>query len=481
MPQHTSEARRGIPDDRLARLLDSPSLARVVPQVAPELLHQLIRSRGLDAFSEIVAYATPEQLTAIFDLDLWRPAEPGQDERFDADRFADWLDLLVEAGDSVSVRILADMDIHLAVAGLSRHVRVFDLGSLEPTAQSDDEAMESGIGRADLTCELGGYLVVARRTDAWDAIMTLLLALDTEHPSRFHAVMEGCRRLSNSAPEIDGLDDLLEAPEQHLHDVTIGREQRLSQLGYCTPGDARAFLEMARSGRRDRTVAPGPPHPTVRPSPLALVQSETSAPRLAHLRSFMARVRDTDEAAFLERNQELAFLANALVAGSMLQSDPFTPRDASEAAAAICNLGLELADAPAPDLVAAFEAGWSTLYREVCAYSARRLMETLGELHCLDPTVQSDLQALRIELRKQCEAGAPWRARDALDVMATLDMVVWTALLGLFSECPVIPDALTAILEGRKGAVSATKFEFISTTAQIDLVRTFMARLPELL
>ena len=75
-----------------------------------------------------------------------------------------------------------------------------------------------------VACEVGGYLVRAIRADAWDAIVALLLALDTGHPDCFHAVMRGCRRLSNSAPEIDGLDDLLMEPEQLLHDVALDRD-----------------------------------------------------------------------------------------------------------------------------------------------------------------------------------------------------------------------------------------------------------------
>ena len=57
----------GSVHDRLARLLDTPHLARVVPHLAPETLHQLIRHRGLDACGELVASMTPEQLTSVFD------------------------------------------------------------------------------------------------------------------------------------------------------------------------------------------------------------------------------------------------------------------------------------------------------------------------------------------------------------------------------------------------------------------------------
>ena len=61
-------------DHRLARLLDTPFFARVVPHLAPETLHRLIQYRGLDACGELVTSATPAQLASLLDLDLWRHA-----------------------------------------------------------------------------------------------------------------------------------------------------------------------------------------------------------------------------------------------------------------------------------------------------------------------------------------------------------------------------------------------------------------------
>ncbi len=245
----------GSVDHRLARLLDSPFLARVVPHLAPETLHQLIHYRGLEACGELVTSATPAQLTSLLDLDLWRRAQPGRDEQFNVDRFGEWLEVLVDTGDSVAARTVAALDKHLVIVGLCRYLRVFDPGTFEPTASSDDEPMDrnemmnSETSGDVLECEVGGYLVRARRADAWDAIVTLLVTLDTEQNHYFHAVMQGCRRLSHSRPEIDGLDDLLRAPEQHLHDAAIERERRRSRHGYATPADARAFLQMARQPR----------------------------------------------------------------------------------------------------------------------------------------------------------------------------------------------------------------------------------------
>src|SRR5581483_9861618 len=82
--------------DRLARLLDAPLLARVAPHLAPETLHQLIQSRGLDACGELLTLIAPAQLTSLLDLDLWRCAQAGRDEQFDVDRFGEWIDVLVD-------------------------------------------------------------------------------------------------------------------------------------------------------------------------------------------------------------------------------------------------------------------------------------------------------------------------------------------------------------------------------------------------
>ena len=129
------------------------------------------------------------------------------------------------------------------------------------------------------------------------------------------------------------------------------------------------------------------------------------------------------------------------------------------------------------DLVMAFEVGWAVLHEDVSMFVAEHLIVTLTDLRCADAEIQKGLDALRRELVRQRDAGTPWRARDALDVLAMLDMPSWVSLLGLLDECPVLPAALTATLEGRIGAVSATAFEFISTTGQIGKVRAFMGKL----
>ena len=162
-----SPAQRGTREPRglLDRILETPHLARVVPGLPPEVLHRVIQNCGLEDCGELVALATPGQLAAVFDLDLWRPAQPGRDEQFNADRFGLWLEVMMESGATVAAQKLADVDVDLATAGFAQHVRVFDPAAVSPSAPMDGEEMPAvGTPNDGLSCDVGGYLVVARRT-----------------------------------------------------------------------------------------------------------------------------------------------------------------------------------------------------------------------------------------------------------------------------------------------------------------------------
>lgn len=547
MARLTKRAVEASTDVRLARLMDSPLLERMVPHLPAETLHQLIRHRGLHACGELVTYATPAQLTSILDLDLWRHARPGQDHAFDVERFGEWLDVLVDTGESNAAKTVAAINTDVVIAGLSRYVRVFDPGIFEPTAHSDDEAIDrhhamregdsifadrDTIGER-LECEVGGYIVRARRAGPWDAIVALMIALQAEHTDYFHTVMRGCRSLSNSRPEANGFHNLFLAPEQHLHELALEREHRRAQQGFATPADARAFLEMARDPRPTagqanrnpivtayfRAAEATPDLPKDLPKnelpaieagvaesveamvelladagviaqpPRALLTAgngEQGSMRLPHLRRAMAHVAEQSEATFLERGRELAFLANALLEGCSVQSRPFTPAEASDAAAGICNLGLELSFAAGTfqagrTLIAAFERGWSALHHEVSLFTADRLITSLARIDGVDSDLRLELTAFRRTLLKHQEAGTPWRSRGAAEILAMIDPTVWISVVGLLDECPIMPATLSAILDGRTKTVSPTDFQFISSVAQIDHVRMFAHRLPQLL
>jgi len=511
----------------LERVLSSSDVALVVPRLSPEVLHRVVQRCGLEDCGELLALATPEQLAGVLDLDVWRADQPGLDERFDANRFGVWIETLVESGADAAADIVARMDVDLVTAALAHHARVFDPAAVSPS-------MDTG----GLSCEVGGYLIVAIRTDSWDAIVALLTALDAGRHDCFQRVMRACKRLSNSRPEIDGLDNLLPDREQAAFDLAFHRENRREQLGYVTPAQARAFLRMSRElrlqhdtpppgspvarayfraiGRTDAAETSGGPAPAVaaevldvlveagvlpQPPRGLLEGSRGEDPRNARIERHVRFLSETNHLAYSTRTQELAYLANAIVAGCSLQARPFTAQEASDAAVATCNLGLEnwpphwlppAARLARPDdfdfdfllghdLVTVFQVGWTVLHEQVCLYAAEHLVRILADIRCDDHEIQAGLDALRTEMTTQWKAGTPWEARDALDVITALDMPAWAALLGLIDECPVIHAGLAASRNPRMRAVSASAFEFVSENRQIASVREFMRTLPDTL
>ncbi|MCU1384439.1 MAG: hypothetical protein JWL71_3136 [Acidobacteria bacterium] len=526
----------------LDRILDAPHLAHVVPRLPPEMLHRVIEYCGLEACGELVALATPGQLARVFDLDLWKAARPGHDEQLDADRFGLWLEVMMESGAAVAAHTVAGIDVNLAMAAFAQHMLVFDPAVAPPSESADGDEMPVVDPPHDgPASSVGGYLVVGKRTDSWDAVVAVLRALDSRHHDYFHRLMRGCRIQSNSGRELDGLDDLLSDREQVLFDAGVTRERRREQQGYMTPAQARAFLQMARrsSPGRDTTPAANPiarayfqalewteepddaslrlttgsgERPLAEDSAAAMATfveilrdagvlpepprarldgPQGAAPRLARIDALMQFAADRDPVAFARRGQELAFLANTIAAGCSLQARPFTAEEASSAAVATCNLGLENWDAGAAtlpgdflighDLVSAFERGWAVLHQQVCLYAAEQLIAVLKALRGGDRETRAGLNALRMALTKHWRAGAPWRARDALDVMAILDLPAWAALLGLIDECPVMHAGIGVAPGSRARQISATAFTFISENSEIAVIHAFMRSLPETL
>jgi hypothetical protein len=405
----TPRPAEGSTDQRLARALDNAPLDRIVPRLAPETLHQIVLRHGLRYSADVLLAATPAQLDTLADLDLWQQV-PGGDSQFDVNRFGEWLETLADADERGAARTLASLDPDVAIAGLSTYIRVFDPGVFEPIEQSDDEApdrhlmMTSEGPSAGPECELGGYLVRARRSDTWDAIVSLLATLDAEYPDAFHVLMRGCRRLSNTIPEVDGLDDLLQTPDQHAYDVARERDARRSHRGYAATADARAFLSMARLGRpvasmpvegdanaraanpiaaayfrnladmnaeetkkarrsgtaqlnrstAESTADDGRLDEAEAEILAALVgdtgkptgllgsgQAPAAAGRYPALQRLLSALDARDRECYARRMSEFAFLANVLQAGLSIQSRPLTPEEAADAAGSTCNLGLE--------------------------------------------------------------------------------------------------------------------------------------------
>jgi Family of unknown function (DUF6178) len=537
----------------LERILNTPHLARVIPRLQPEVLHRVIQACGLEDSAELLALATPIQLERVFDLDLWRAARPGSNDELDAERFGKWLEVLLELGEAAAAEKLASMDPEIMIAALAQHIRVFDLATRGEPSDLEDEAEGSGSRSNFLSSEIGGYLIEARRSDAWHAIVNLLPTLDADHPGYFHPLMRGCIRQSNSGWELDGLDDLLSDPDQDMFDLAAEREERREKQGYVAAEAARAFLQSARQLRLTDAAPPvsplarayfrdidrtpetsaetsesfAPSSPTTASDPeiadalTAIVEliGATSEPTrqarallpgeanthatLAQFHRHMQFVCDADGGAYAARTEEFGYLANAMLAGASIQGRGFTPREASDAATAVCNLGIQhwpadwsaepahrsasMALGTQPDdflvdhdLITVFQVGYRVLYAQVTMRAAERLIELLSDFRHSDPETQAGLDDLRVVITREWRAGTPWRARDALDVLLVLDQPAWASMGGLVSECPVMHASLSAA-RLRTRTVDAAAFEFISERKQIAAVHEFLQSLPQLL
>ncbi len=509
----------------LDRLLKTPDLPAIIPRLEPDVLHRVIQACGLEDCAEFVALATPEQLAHVLDADIWRAGTPGRDEAFDPDRFGLWLTVLMQSGAAVAAEKLAGLDIDLVIAGLARHVAVFDYAAASSYTTLDGELAPGRMPHDGLASELGGYLIEAGQTPAWDAIVEILAYLESERSEYFHRVMRGCVLLSNGPREEDGFHDLLDDRGQDMFDLAADRESRREARGYVAPAQARAFLQEARRFRFDgdrprqsaiaraylraieSTIAEnGDPPPdsasdqskrditvpretegmaevyevleeagllTMRPRAL-LGASDRPAAGLAFIQAHVATHATGEE--------ELAYVANTIRAGCAIQGRPFTSREASDCAVAACNLGLEHwpLSWSERDLITAFQIGWAILHRDVCIHAAERLIDALARIRCGDRDIQLRLDGLRRRLIRHVGNREPWHASDDLDVILSLDTPSWAALHALIAECPVIHAALHASRSSGH-TINPNDFEFISQRSEIDAVRDYLAALPSLL
>jgi hypothetical protein len=224
------------------------------------------------------------------------------------------------------------------------------------------------------------------------------------------------------------------------------------------------------------------------PKPRTLLTGpDVPVSRLRHIEAQMQFVLDRDSTVSSQRNDELAFLANTIAAGCSVQARPLSPEEAWNAALAVCNLGLENRQ-PLPDdflvshdLVGVFQIGWTTLHDNVVMQAAEQLLAAIATRRSHDRDIQEGLDALRIVLTKHWRSGTPWRAQDALDVITSLDMPAWAALVGLLNECPVMHASVRAVRGSGVHSVSPMDFEFISGNSQIATIREFLRSLPEML
>lgn len=374
----TSLLRSSTSKTLLTRLIDMPDLVQNVRALPPPTFSTLIRHIGVEDAGEIIALATTEQLVAAFDEDLFANAKPGERETFEAQRFITWLEVLLEAGDSVAAARIAELSEDFVIQAISSAVLVLDhdallarMGDGGDDVEAADKAIESCLSE-----EIDGYLLISREHDGWDSVLALILALDRDHRSLLIRVLDRCADMAS--PYIDDLDELaqlLSAAESLAEDVEAEREDRRGKQGFVEPRAAKNFLTLAKTElpkelskvsrdpvtrayfRELEPVVLGKVAPTREMPNAARLMSaiEEIAPRAPRLlpgdaktekeKPLVAAVRalSLDKPnIFRERMEELAYLTNVIVAGASKKDGRFELAEAAEAVLATVALGAEL-------------------------------------------------------------------------------------------------------------------------------------------
>ena len=374
--------RQPDPISLLNRLIDSPALVRGIRDLPPLAFSKLIQHVGVEDAGELVALATTDQLVNAFDEDLFRNSRPGNRESFDPIRFVTWLEVLLEAGDDVAARRLTELSEDFVTHAINSLVLVLHSDALRlRMSEGDDHAVIVDKALESAICEeIEGYLLVARSPDGWDTVFALILALDRDHRSFLERILNRCARISRElVDDLDALSTVLSAGASLAEDVEAEREERRGRCGFVEPRAARAFLALARSQtdpaqtERDpithayfrdlklsghAPLGAGPRHDTetllrlldrvaeTQPKPRGALlpgHAEPEKPEtMSPITEAMQALRDLDARMFQERKEELAYLANALVAGATIDGRRFRPSEAMEAALATVALGAEI-------------------------------------------------------------------------------------------------------------------------------------------
>ncbi|HEX5749615.1 MAG TPA: DUF6178 family protein [Archangium sp.] len=500
----TNSLSRGVDTRSLMyRILESPEQVSALQQLPVPALTRLIHHVGLEDAGELVALATTQQLARIFDEDLWHSTRPGQEERFDTERFGLWLEVMLEMGADRAAARLAEMDEDFVTFALSGQLLVLDLDALtlermrSNEAQEDESLVDKAL-ESSLSHELDRFLLIARRPESWDAVLSVLVALDEAHHELLVRLLERCcHQASEFIEDNGGLYAVLTTAEQLEADVSQAREERREREGFVAPTDAAAFLGLARSGRvgddpitrgyaraqREATRTPPAQVDGVRPAQAAastmpllhlLQEAEVLTPRppvallgegggthpyasARVLREALAWLQGESPEALARCMQDLGYLSNVLLSGCVHAGRPLRALEAAQVAIATCNLGLEAHPEAGADasriggvllregLVPAFGQGWWLLHEDVVMRSACAFDAALARQV---PAGRGEAARARAELARDIAAGKPWASRKRWVHLAPfLSKAAFAAMRELVDECPAFNGAFLATRE----------------------------------
>lgn len=374
-------------------ILKDKGLSAAVQYLPSQVLKKMINHVGLEDASELISLASTEQLKKVFDEDLWLSMKPGQAEKFDADRFHTWLEVMTELGDKFVTEKLQEMDEDFLVMAFSELVFVINVEQLDrkiSQKRTDGQLLEKALD-SSATFEVDEYVIIAKKTEGWSVLSEICLILDKEDRSLLVRILDQCMQISTE--QIDdggGLYSVLTQSEKVNQDIQQQRDDRRSAEGFISPTEALAFFNLIRV-TVDNKVIDTQSDPIVRSYFQKMTQAQIDSIKkdftadsdiassdgskdnldlliqylktteiveedilLLRAKALTAEAQTTaktyqmnllkmamgDEAWLALQNQELAFLGNSLIAGCAIQKRKFRLPEVAEAITSTCLLGI---------------------------------------------------------------------------------------------------------------------------------------------
>ncbi|WP_298435697.1 DUF6178 family protein [Geobacter sp.] len=204
---------RTLPAWRQMDLILSDPLGRgLVEEIPPQELYLLVKEIGEDDAMGLWELASPEQRTFILDLELW------EKWNFSPAKAYEWLNHLLEAGESVVVEQLPHLDLELLLLMLEREISVG--GGIGELVSDDERTAEY-----DHTFD-NVYFITFRKSDHARAVGTFLDIVFRNDRELYLGLMEGIK---------GELETELEELAYHF------RAGRLADLGFPELDDALAL------------------------------------------------------------------------------------------------------------------------------------------------------------------------------------------------------------------------------------------------
>lgn len=346
-------------------LLKDPHLPEKVRNSTAQDLANWIDEIGLEDSGEIIAFADTKQIEAIFDIDLWKPSHFGDDEKFEADRFGTWLEILSEIGLDKAVEKIIEMDDEFLTMAFSSLVWVAETDWLAENCEANPQIEK--IIESRLTFEIDNYILFGKSEQSWDTFISLVTTMDTHHHSFLYDILDKCSHfLAQEATNEDDLYEILSDEDQLADDVAYEREKRREAQGFVTPAVARSFLKLCEMSL-DIEDHITPKYLLSKKAPKDKVESEGSNDIILSSNSRFKHIQAIFDMYPNSRNlfmEQINYLANTLMSGWDWKNEDRRPGRALEITLEVCEEGLKGNQEEFSSFLNIFRVGWKKINKK---------------------------------------------------------------------------------------------------------------------